>query len=47
MEKKIPIPLNKLIDISEYENINEEEKVDIIEEINFNIEDFILMIYFI
>ena len=39
MEKKIPIPLNQLIDSSEYENINEEEKVDRTEEINFNIEE--------
>ncbi len=39
MEKKIPIPLNQLIDSSEYENINEEEKADRTEEINFNIEE--------
>ena len=39
MEKKIPIPLNQLIDSSEYENINEEEKVDRTEEINFNVEE--------
>ena len=39
MEKKNPIPLNQLIDSSEYENINEEEKVDRTEEINFNVEE--------
>ena len=39
MEKKNPIPLNQLIDSTEYENINEEEKVDRTEEINFNVEE--------
>ena len=39
MEKKILIPLNQLIDSSEYENINEEEKVNPGEEIDFKVEE--------